>query len=80
MKIEIKYFASIKEWTGLKKEIIEVPEKTTVEELRKIIVKRYNKLDIENNLLVAINGSFVDLKEIIKERDEIAIFPPVSGG
>lgn len=80
MIVQVKYFASIKEWTGIKEEIIDIPEKTTAGELRKIIVKRYNKLDIENNLLVAINGSFVDLKQIINETDEIAIFPPVSGG
>ena len=80
MKINIKYFASIKEWTGLKEETIELTENITAEELRKFIVKRYNKLEIEGTILVAVNGSFVDPKYLIKSADEVALFPPVSGG
>jgi molybdopterin converting factor subunit 1 len=80
MKINIKYFASIKEWTGLKEETIELTENITAEELRKFIVKRYNKLEIEGTILVAVNGSFVDPKYLIKSADDVALFPPVSGG
>lgn len=80
MRLKIKYFASIREWTGLKDEIMDVKQNISAEELRNLIVRRHNKLEIEGNILVAVNGSFVDTKYLIKESDEVALFPPVSGG
>jgi len=80
MRIRVKYFASIREWTGLKEEEIEVPEKCTADDLRKKVLSLHNKLELEGNILVAVNGSFVDLNKVLNPQDEVALFPPVSGG
>lgn len=80
MKVHVRYFASIKEWTGLKEEDVEVPDTCTAEQLRRIIVIRHKKLEVEDTLLIAVNGTFVDHNKTLKESDDVALFPPVSGG
>jgi molybdopterin converting factor subunit 1 len=80
LKIKVKYFASIKEWTGLKEETLEVPDGSTANDLRKIVLRFHDKLEMEGNILIAVNGSFVDLDRILNPNDEVALFPPVSGG
>ena len=45
-------------------------------------VKKIIDLSIteKEQLLIAINGGFVDPNKIIKKGDVVALFPPVSGG
>ena len=33
-----------------------------------------------SNVLVAVNMDYVDGKKVVKEGDELAVFPPVTGG
>ena len=81
MRLRVRYFASIREFTGLKEEQLDVPEGSTAEALKKEAQKLHVSLKgQEDNILVAVNGSFVGLKWVLKAGDEIALFPPVSGG
>jgi molybdopterin converting factor small subunit len=34
----------------------------------------------EDNILVAVNGSFAEPTRVLRKGDEVALFPPVSGG
>jgi molybdopterin converting factor subunit 1 len=81
MRIRVRYFASIKEWTGLKEEILDLPEGSTAEDLKEEVQRIHNKLDLqEGTILVAVNGGFVEPNRQLKQDDEAALFPPVSGG
>lgn len=81
MRLRVRYFASIREFTGLKEEQLDVPEGSTAEALKREAQKLHASLKgQEDNILVAVNGSFVELKRVLKAGDEIALFPPVSGG
>ncbi len=81
MKIHVKYFASIREWTGVKEEEIEIPENATANQLREAVQKKHSALDMQEGLiLAAVNGSFVEPSRVLKPGDEVALFPPVSGG
>ncbi len=46
------------------------------------ILEKFPKLrtSFKNSLLFAVNQTYADGSEIIKTGDELAIFPPVSGG
>lgn len=57
-----------------------MPEGTTVEELRRRVLAAHRRLENLDQVLVAVNGSFADLRIVIVEGDEVALFPPVSGG
>ena len=70
----------MKEWVGRREETLELPEGTTVEELRRRGLAAHRRLENLDQVLVAVNGSFADLRMVIVEGDEVALFPPVSGG
>lgn len=81
MKLRVRYFASIREFTGLKEEQLDVPEGSTAEALKRQVQGLHDALKAqEENILVAVNGSFVESKQVLKQGDEVALFPPVSGG
>ena len=76
----MKYFASFRDLTGKKEESLEVPEGITVEGLREHVKGLYAKMAGREQVLVAVNGAFMPLETVVREGDEAAFFPPVSGG
>ena len=80
MKVRVKYFASFRDLTGKKEESLEVPEGVTVEGLREHVKGLYSKMAGEEQVLVAVNGVFMPLETMVREGDDVAFFPPVSGG
>ena len=80
MKLKIHYYGQFREFTGKREEILKVEESITVEEIREHVRGIYPKIAAKDQVLVAVNGSFVSLDQVISERDEVAFFPPVSGG
>jgi molybdopterin converting factor subunit 1 len=80
MKLRVRYFASVREWAGLREEDLEVPNDCTAADLRRAVAERHGKQEKTEHLLVAVNGSFVDPKQVLRPGDDVAVFPPVSGG
>lgn len=52
----------------------------TVGELRTYIYDHYEEIRQLNSLLIAVNQEYAEDHQKITSDDEIAIFPPVSGG
>ena len=80
MRIRVRYFASIRDWARLKEETLEVPDGCTAEQLKRIVVSKHKKLEIEDTLLVAVDGAFVARGHVLTPQEEVALVPPVSGG
>jgi molybdopterin synthase sulfur carrier subunit len=80
MKVKIRYFGQFRDFTGKREEVVETKKGITVREIREQIQDMYPKIGAKNEVLVAVNGSFGSLDQIILETDEVAFFPPVSGG
>jgi sulfur-carrier protein len=81
LRLRVRYFASIRELTGIREEDFEVPEGTTADALKNRVQSLHEGLrPQEGNILVAVNGSFVEPSRILRQGDEVALFPPVSGG
>jgi len=81
--MKIKYFAWIKDITNLEEEEINLNEAKNLDELKTYIIKKYPDLKkhmIKEILRFAINQEYVVNNTNLNEEDEIAIFPPVSGG
>ena len=80
----IKYFAWLKNITNIEEEILTDPSIKDINSLKKYLLKKYPKmkkhLDNDNLIRVAINLSYTAENDAIKDDDEIALFPPVSGG
>ena len=80
----IKYFAWIKDITNTEEENIDDKNITDVKTLKEFLLKKYPKLNQymkkEDFIRVAINLEYTTRNETINPKDEIALFPPVSGG
>ena len=82
MTIQVLYFASLKEALGLAAEVVELPAGVlTVGELRDWLVGQGRAaLATTKNLRLAINQEMAKPDAPIRDGDEVAFFPPVTGG
>ena len=81
--MKIKYFAWIKDITNLEEEEINLNEAKNLDELKNYIIEKYPGLKkhiIKEILRFAINQEYAVDNTNLNEEDEIAVFPPVSGG
>ena len=81
--MKIKYFAWIKDITNKENEIIESDFPKNIDELKILLGELYPELKIhlsEETLRFAINLEYSSINEKLSSSDEIAVFPPVSGG
>jgi len=83
--MRILYFSWLKEKIGLNSQEIIKPENVeTVGDLITFLKEKSenhkNAFSDLNSIKVAVNQEFADLEKKIKEKDEIAFFPPVTGG
>jgi molybdopterin synthase sulfur carrier subunit len=82
VSVKILYFASLKEALGMAGESVELPAGVaTVGALRDWLVGQgRDKLASAKNLRCAVNQDMAGLDAPVREGDEIAFFPPVTGG
>ena len=83
--MKLLYFAWLREKTGVAREEISPPEDiTTVEKLIEWLVQRGGGYEVAfadlSVVRVAVNQEYVAMASAIKEGDEVAFFPPVTGG
>lgn len=77
MSVNIKYFASLRETIGRPSDEVSVTGVTTVENIWQ---QATNNMDRPERLLVAVNQEYADFTKEVKDGDEVAFFPPVTGG
>ena len=79
--VKILFFASLKDLVGKSEIEIDLEGKASVRDVFQELQIRYPSLKkYENALLVAVNQEYSNLDTPISPNDEIAFFPPVSGG
>ena len=83
--INIKYFARLSENLGTKGEEIEFGEQSkTVDAVIQLLIDRgepwITEFSAETKVLVAVNYEICQTNTLLKEGDEVAFFPPVTGG
>lgn len=79
MELKIKTFGAARDMMGGKEVVIKI-NGTTVCDLRKTLVATYPALADLRSLLIAVNQQYAEDGQSLKETDEIALIPPVSGG
>lgn len=81
MRVQLRFFAAPREVVGAASLDFEVRPGATVAELRAAVLQRWPALaPWEEHLHVAVNKEFAPPEQRLAEGDEVAFFPPVSGG
>lgn len=85
MKLELRFFASLREALGVSQESIGIPDTVkTIAELRAHLIERgspWSEVLAEGKVLrCALNQQMVDACTPLQDGAEVAFFPPVTGG
>ena len=81
MKVRILFFARLRDLLGTDSVELDSPDIESVGDAYRILLGRYPELGaFSRSLLVAVNQEFADWNTPVLEGDELALFPPVSGG
>ena len=80
MRICVRFFALYKELVGLDEEEYTLKSSSQIEDLINLVVEKHECLKEVKGMLVAINNVFVKPDTALKDGDEVALLPPVSGG
>lgn len=82
--IRVLYFARFREKLGCEGESLALPSPATVQGLLDALVARggawAEQLGQGRNVLVAVNQDVAARDAALAEGDEVAVFPPVTGG
>lgn len=77
MQLKVKFFASLSEQTGLTETTLDADSPATVLDAWNLAT---GDQTLPVNILCAINMAYARLDESVSDGDEIAFFPPVTGG
>src|SRR3972149_1820371 len=80
-KVNVLFFASLRERAGLKQTTLELQQGASVKDLKGALKEKYPSLTpaLEASL-VSVNREYAFDEDTIPEGAEVALFPPVSGG
>jgi len=83
MKVRLRFFASLREALG-SQEQLELPEGSRVADARNQLIARGAPFDTSlarhKALRAALNQTLCDESAALSDGDELAFFPPVTGG
>jgi len=81
VQVKLLFFASLKDIVGSRQLDFEVPSGATVNDLLERLEARYPGLrPYRSIVLTSLNEDYVDRSTVVSDGDEVAMFPPVSGG
>ena len=76
MEVDVKFFASLRERMGRTSDKVTLEGEATVSD----VWGQVSSEPMPSNILVAVNKEYTDLSQVLKNDDEVAFFPPVTGG
>lgn len=80
-RIKVLFFATLRDRAGTKSFELDVPDGTTVQSLKDMVVEHYPGLrEAMDTIVISINREFAFDENPVPENAEVAMFPPVSGG
>jgi molybdopterin synthase sulfur carrier subunit len=77
MSIKIRYFASLGDRLGRQEDQLQTEGAITVTEVWRLAT---DDQPMPPNLLMAVNQEYAEADQAVSDGDEVAFFPPVTGG
>ncbi len=80
--IQIRFFASLRERIGAGEVNLEYAGEKTVADIQRNLIERGEKWQLltEQDVLCAVNQTLCGKSAKVHDGDEVAFFPPVTGG
>ena len=81
MGVKVLFFASLADATGIRETNVEASGFPDIESIFNHFAKKHPRLEnYRSSALFAINSDFTRPDTPVRDGDEVAFFPPVSGG
>jgi MoaE-MoaD fusion protein len=81
VRVKVLFFGMLKDIVGRAEDHIEVADGSRLESVFTCYARQFPRLtDLQASIVLACNQEFCDRSAAIREGDEIAFLPPVSGG
>jgi len=77
MSIKVRFFASFRERVGMSESAVAAGRALTVAD---VWAQAAGGKPLPANALAAVNMEYVPFDRVVKDGDEVAFFPPVTGG
>lgn len=77
MSVKVRYFASLKDALGRSMDELNLTDTSTVADVWK---QANSGGAMPDHVLAAVNMEYVEMDHSVKDGDEVAFFPPVTGG
>ncbi len=77
MSIKVRYFASLAETVGRSESVLEHTEGMTVNEVWRL---DNPERQLPGQILASVNMDYAGINDCVNDGDEVAFFPPVTGG
>jgi molybdopterin converting factor subunit 1 len=81
VKVDVLCFGVLKDFFGGERDLVELGEAATVGDLLQLLEGRGPRHEaVWKTLAVAVNREYAVLETVLRDGDEVALLPPVSGG
>jgi molybdopterin converting factor subunit 1 len=81
MRVTVRLFARLRDLAGSGELVRDVPDPATVQSVWRSLVAEMPALqDYERTMSVAVNADYSKMTAAVRDGDEVAFLPPVSGG
>lgn len=81
MTVKVLFFAKLREKMGIKEVDIELAQSVTLDQFEALLTAQYPIFaDLPQPVLVSVNQEFATNEQWVSAGDEVAFFPPVTGG
>ncbi|HEY2951374.1 MAG TPA: MoaD/ThiS family protein [Verrucomicrobiae bacterium] len=81
MQVSVHFYSYFKELTGCAETTETLPAGGTIGDLHQRLMARFPKLgEMRKSTLIAVGVEYQPREYVLKEGDEVSLFPPVQGG
>ncbi len=81
MTVKVLFFAKLREKMGVSEVNFALNQSVTLYEFQTLLAAEYPVFeDLPQPIVVAINQEFAQSGQLVSSGDEVAFFPPVTGG